>query len=64
MAGNFDKLHEEELIMILKHVQCKYALYFTCKKLSELSLQIDIKDKNYELLVWSNIVSTMSFFSI
>ncbi|CAO1410922.1 unnamed protein product [Diamesa hyperborea] len=53
MAGNFDKLHEEELIMILKLVKNKKALYLTCTRLNELCLQIDNKAKICGLVITS-----------
>lgn len=53
MAGNFDRLHEEELIMILKLVKNKKALYLTCTRLNELCLQIDNKAKICGLVITS-----------
>ena len=61
MAGNFDKLHEEELIMILKLVKNKKALYSTCNRLYELCLQIDNTTKIYELHISCPV--TVSFLA-
>lgn len=67
MAGNFDKLHEEEIRMILKLVKKKNALYLTCKRLNDLCLQIDNKTRNIQLTVSgtqavSNIARLILFF--
>lgn len=51
MAGNFDKLHEEEIVMILKLVKNKKACYLTCTRLNQLCLEIDNKTKVYELSI-------------
>ena len=67
MAGNFDKLNEEELIMILKLVKNKKALYLTCSRLNELCLQIDNKTKICEVVIdssetVSNLVLIITFY--
>lgn len=63
MAGNFDKLHEEELIMIIKFVKNKKSLCLTCSRLYELCLQIDNKTKDYGLNISNpDIVSFLARF--
>lgn len=63
MAGNLDKLHEEEIRMILQYVKNKNALYLTCRRLNELCLQIDNKTKDIELIIsGTEAVSNMARF--
>lgn len=54
MAGNLDKLHEKNIIMILQFVKNKKAVYLTCRRLNKLCLQIDNITKDIELNISSN----------